>query len=222
MSGSLSDPRVKRAAAEFVCSQVDVDARKDLYRRYRIEDVPCVLFFDASSSVVGRKENDYENTPERLIEAMEAAKRSAVAVARAEDSLLARTLASPSDPDVAIELGNHYYVANRFADARDAYRRAFRLLPESAQDVAVEVQIRIVDLDISLGETTTALEEIDRFLAGRPDSPRRDGLAFYRGYAFYDRGDHDRAIAEWRAFLEKYPSSGLRKEVEDYLLSLGG
>jgi tetratricopeptide (TPR) repeat protein len=221
VSGGLSDPRVAEAAVALACAQVDVDARQDLYRRYVVEDVPCVLFFDGDGSVVGRKDNEYRNSAERLLESMAEAKRRAAVLAARETDLQARTLQSPKDPELAVDLGNHYYEVYRFAPALEAFRRAVRLLPPAENERIEEILIRVVYLEIVMGDLDAALAEIDRFLRERPESRHRDTVAFYRGYAFYERRDHARAAAEWRGFLKTYAASPLRKEVEDYLRSLG-
>lgn len=200
---------------------MDIDARKEFLARYLIEDVPCVLFFDGQGALVMRKENEYTNAPEKLVSTMEAAKKAAVDLESLETDLESRTLSSPNDPEVAIELGNHYYDTYRFEPALEAFRRAARFLPESAADRADDVMLRIIYLEIVLARYDDAVAEIDRFLANRPTSPRRDYVSFYRGYTAYQRHDLARAATEWKDFLAKYPTSPLRKDVGDYLESLG-
>lgn len=120
---------------------------------------------------------------------------------QAIDGLLAKLTESPDNADGWALLGRAYQSAGRFAESRDALKRAFDLQPENhdltveyAQALALASEGRRIDGD--------ARQLIERVLAADPDHQRALWLI---GISNYQAGNYDAAITSWNRLLPNLP-----------------
>lgn len=102
----------------------------------------------------------------------------------------------PDWPNVQVAIGDHMRRAKKFADAVDAYDRAFKLFPGGESDAWQLYYARGIAL-----ERTKQWDRADMdFRKALALNPNDAGVLNYLGYSMIDRGIN---IAEGRAMIEK-------------------
>jgi len=120
----------------------------------------------------------------------------------------------PGDPDILVSLGNLYFDASRWDEAREAYEAVLQSRP---RDASVMVDLAVCYRN--LHEPERALKLLDRALAAEPG--KWQALFNKIVVLHFDLHRHDEAreaLAELERMRERDPEipdlSGLRKEIQ--------
>lgn len=145
-----------------------------------------------------------------------------VDMGQAIQGLVAKLEAEPDNADGWALLGRAYQSMGRFAESRDALKRAWDLLPDNhditieyAQAAALAGEGRRI-----IGEPRTLIEGV---LKADPDHQRALWLI---GISDYQQGDYAAAIAAWNRLLPNLPpdsdiAQSVRTQIEDATRLLG-
>ncbi len=113
--------------------------------------------------------------------------------------------------DLYMTMIRSYYKGNKYIDAMDsAMEKALTLDPQNPNALVSAAKRPLFAEDQHGGDVPEALELLDRALEIDPDLER--AVAF-RGVAYDELGDTDKAIAEWKRALELNPKSQLPKDM---------
>jgi cytochrome c-type biogenesis protein CcmH len=132
-------------------------------------------------------------------------------------ALRAATEARPDDPQAWLALGGGYAEAERFAEAKEAYKRA-----ESLGAGGSDARLGFAEAEIL--ENPATLEEdagraVEEIAAAEPDNPK---ALWYAGMAAARRGDNAAARSRWQALLALSPPQPVRHVLEQQLARLDG
>lgn len=121
------------------------------------------------------------------------------------------------------EKGQEQLAARKWFQAREYFQQIVENYPQSTYRPDAKLGMG----DTYIGEGTTealvmAQNEFKEFLTFYPTSPRADYAQYRLGFSHYkqmlapdrDQTETREAVAEWRLFLERYPNSTIRSEVE--------
>lgn len=163
--------------------------------------------------------------PQRLTAAAtsEAGGEHGVDMNKAIDSLVAKLAENPENPDGWALLGRAYQSTGRFAESRDALKRAYDLTPDNhdmtveyAQALALAGEGRRI-----VGEPRTLIEKV---LVADPDHQRALWLI---GISDYQQGNYAAAIAAWNRLLPNLPpdsdiAQSVRAQIDEATRLAGG
>lgn len=125
---------------------------------------------------------------------------------------------APADTQAWVDLGDGYAAAERFADARDAYREAIRLSGGGDDNIRLAFAEASILLDRS-ALTGEAGQIVDEVLARDPVNAK---ALWYGGMAALSQGNADVARARWSRLLELSPPPQVREVIEQQLARLSG
>jgi cytochrome c-type biogenesis protein CcmH len=132
------------------------------------------------------------------------------------DGLRSRLAADPDDLPGWVTLGNGYLAQERFAEARDAYRKAMDLGDGSDDGVRLafaEAAI-LADRAAMAGEAGRVIDEV---LERNPSDPK---ALWYGGMVAIGRGDVSAARVRWTRLLELSPPPQVRQIIEEQLAAI--
>jgi len=138
-------------------------------------------------------------------------------VESAMQKLEARLQEQPDDLEGWLLLGRSYVSLERFPEALEAYRQAYRLSAGTDPQAALgygEAMI-LVDRNALVGEAGPLFEQV---LKAQPMDPR---ALWYGGLAAAARGDADTAITRWQTLLGLELPDRMRQIVQQQLASMG-
>ncbi len=141
---------------------------------------------------------------------------------QAVGGLVAKLKENPDNPDGWALLGRAYQSMGKFAESRDALKRAYELMPDN-HDLAVEYAQALAlsnDGRRITGESRNLLESV---LKADPDHQRALWLI---GISDYQAGDYNAAITAWNRLLPALPpesdiAESVRTQIAD-AQKLGG
>jgi cytochrome c-type biogenesis protein CcmH len=128
-------------------------------------------------------------------------------------SLAQRMQTNPDDAQGWVMLGRSYMVMNRYADARDAYEKAYKLVGDQPEIMADLAEAVAMANNGQLGGRPAEL--VDKVLAGDPDNAKALWLG---GMAAFQAGDFKQAVERWNRLAPKIPAqSEDGRLIEKYL-----
>ncbi|MBM4196432.1 MAG: hypothetical protein FJ197_04930 [Gammaproteobacteria bacterium] len=120
------------------------------------------------------------------------------------------------DPADWVRLGEALMAAERFGDARDAFRAGLRAhrAPHTGLELGYAEAAILADRDALGGEAGRVVEQV----LGR--EPLNAKALWYGGMIALGRGDTDSAAARWQLLLGLSPPPAVRQIIEEQLLPL--
>ncbi len=199
--------------------KINNDERPDLVDRYRLADIPQILFFDGNGVLVDRlKDLSDLGSAKSLETAMDRAIEHSAEVAYRESALKIATSQEPENALAWKALGDFYDQHLTYPPAIDAYLTARDLLGgKDSGGLAEYMTFEILFMELMLRNYDAAIEESGWYIQRFPSSSRLDQAYLYRGYAFF----YKKAYAEAKKVLEQqtrlFPDSPYSPNAQEIL-----
>jgi cytochrome c-type biogenesis protein CcmH len=116
-------------------------------------------------------------------------------------SLARRMQSNPDDAQGWVMLGRSYMVMNRYADARDAYEKAYKLVGDQPELMADLAEAIAMANNGQLGGRPAELA--DKVLAAQPDNAKALWLG---GMAAFQASEFKQAVERWDRLAPKIPA----------------
>ncbi len=203
---TLADPRIVERAKAFVCVKVNSDRRPELVQRFKVKDLPTLVWLSRDGIELVRMPNDYTNAPDKVLAfsdraiAAEPAVLSNVAALRTAAEAAPGSAAAWKALATSLETGGALEGAHgAYGKARDAARAAKAADADALAAESVRCALKLARWDL-------VFAEIDALVAVSPESAERPKIEYFRGLALaHGKRDLEAARAVWRGVIEKYP-----------------
>jgi cytochrome c-type biogenesis protein CcmH len=200
---SQSEYEAKRGAmANELLGQLSTPASTQPSRSVRLITLIVAIALPAGALLVYRLVgNPRALDPSALVQKVEPDAEHGMDIEKAIGSLAEKLKANPEDADGWALLGRAYKETERFAEARDALKRAHSLAPDNP-DITVEYAEALAlssDAHRLDGESRQLIEN-----ALKADPKNQRGL-WLLGISNYQQGKFDAAIANWNQLLTLLP-----------------
>ena len=122
-------------------------------------------------------------------------------------SLLKRYPKSELAPRAQYSIGDAYYNVKDYTGAIVSYNKVLNEFPNSpyVSDAITGAQYCYV----LLGRDADAARVVDEFLQHNPQNPSADKLIFKKAELLYGKREYEKAIQEYRSFIQRYQKSAL-------------
>jgi len=177
-------------------------------RRLGFVDLPTIMFFTSEGALVSRIENEFRDAPvDRILEGIEVARKRKKAIQENLARWREKYQADPANLEANQKLGWIYYSLKLRDKAIPFLDQAAELDPKAASKDGAWNLLAAAYLNVEKGEYAHARAQSEAFLAALPDHAEVAQMRYHLGVAFYHTHEDERARAEWRAILEKFPGS---------------